>query len=90
MLSITIGVNNKKFIFSQIGIKTIYLTKGFCRDVFMNIKLEHASIIDKNISSFAYGVMEIFNFFVGKVTFGSPCIWTWPTDVKSQFTFKYK
>ena len=35
----------------------------------MNIKLEHAFIIDDKISSFAQAFMEIFNFFVSCVTF---------------------
>ena len=39
----------------------------------MDIKLVHASITGKKISSFAQAVMEIFNFFLGCVTFGPPC-----------------
>ncbi len=33
--------------------------------MFLNMKLRHASIIDKKISSFARAVMEILNFFFG-------------------------
>jgi hypothetical protein len=54
---------HKNFTSSHIGRKTIYLTKGLFRHVFMDIKLEHASIINKKISSLAQAVMEIFNFF---------------------------
>jgi hypothetical protein len=39
----------------------------------MDIKLVHTPIIDKKISSFARVVMEIFNFFFGKLTFAPPC-----------------
>ena len=38
----------------------------------MDMKLEHASIVDKKISSFARTVMGIFNFFLNKVTFEPP------------------
>ena len=36
----------------------------------MEMKLEHASIIRKKLSSFARAVKEIFNFYFGKLTFG--------------------
>jgi hypothetical protein len=39
-----------------------YLAKGLSRLVIMDLKLEHASITDKKISSFARTVMEIFDF----------------------------
>ena len=50
-----------------------YLTNGLSRLVFTNINLEHASIIDKKIGSFAQTLMAILNFFVGCVTFGPLC-----------------
>ncbi len=34
-------------------------------------------LLVKKTSSFARHVTEIFNFFFGKVTFGSPCIYIW-------------
>ena len=72
MLSITIDLNKKNFTFSQIEKKTVYLTKGLSRHVFMDMKLEHTSIIGRKVSSFARAVMEIFNFYFGKLTFGPP------------------
>jgi len=44
--------------------KTIYLTEDLSRLVFMDMKLELASIISKKISSFALVVMEIFKFIL--------------------------
>jgi hypothetical protein len=40
----------------------------------MDLKCGHASIIGKKISSFTPAIMEIFNFFVGKMTYAPPCI----------------
>jgi hypothetical protein len=45
--------------------KTIYLTEDLSGLVFTNIKLEHASIIDKRISSFAQALVVIFIFRSG-------------------------
>jgi hypothetical protein len=64
----------EKFYFFTDRKKTIYLTEGLCRHVFMDMKLEHASIIGKKISSFAWAVTKIFNFYFGKLTFGPLCI----------------
>jgi hypothetical protein len=41
----------------------------------MDMECEHASIIDKRISSFAQIVIEISDFFLGKVAFGLPRIY---------------
>jgi hypothetical protein len=38
----------------------------------MDSDCEHASILVKKMSPFGRAVMEIFNFFLGKVTFGPP------------------
>ena len=50
-LSITIGFNKKISLFHREDRKkTMYLTKGLSRYVFMNIKLEHDSIIGKKLA----------------------------------------
>ena len=41
----------------------------------MDMKLEHASIICKRISSFARAVLQIFHFYFGKPTFGGQKKW---------------
>jgi hypothetical protein len=46
----------------------------FFRHVFIDIKLVHASISGKKISSFARPVMGIFDFFLGKLTFAPPVL----------------
>jgi hypothetical protein len=50
----------------------------------MDMKLEHASTIGKILASFARAVMEIFNFYFGKLTFGPPCIWPKSHDAKEK------
>jgi hypothetical protein len=50
----------------------------------MDMKLEHASIIGKKISSFARAVMKIFNFYFGKLAFAPPCIWPKSHDAKKK------
>ncbi len=62
------------WVFSYLWKSKIFVLKSivilnkwsFCRHVFMNIKLEHASVIDKKISSFARAVMKIINFLSAK------------------------
>ncbi len=53
----------------------------------MNVKLEHAFIIDKKISSFARAVVEIFKFFFNEVTFAPLCILFFPICEKVKFFF---
>ncbi len=72
MLCITIGLNEKNFTFLRIEKKAIYLTEDLSWHVFMDMKLEHASIIGKKIRPFARTVMEIFNFYFGKLSLGHP------------------
>jgi len=84
LLRITIDLNKENFTFSQIEKETVYLTEGLSRHVFMDMKLEHASIIGKKISSFARAVMEILNFYFGKLTFEPPCIWPKSHDTKKK------
>jgi hypothetical protein len=74
LLSIAIDLNKKNVIFSKSERKTIYSTEGLSRLVFMDMKLEHGSIISKKISSFVQALTEIFNFYFGFVTYGPPCI----------------
>jgi len=74
----------KKFYFFTDRKKTVYLTEGLSRHVFLDMKLEHASIIGKKISSFPRAVMKIFNFYFGKLTFGPPCIWPKSHDTKKK------
>jgi hypothetical protein len=47
LLSIAIDLNKKNVIFSKSERKTIYSTEGLSRLVFMDMKLEHGSIISK-------------------------------------------
>jgi hypothetical protein len=77
-------LQQEKFYFFTDRKKTIYLTEGLCRHVFMDMKLEHASIIGKKISSFARAVRKIIHFYFGKLTFGSPCIWSKSHDTKKK------
>jgi hypothetical protein len=72
LLSIAIDLNKNNVIFLNIKRKTIYLTEDLSRLVFMDMKLEHASIIDKRISSFALAVMEIFKFILVNWLLGYP------------------
>jgi len=83
LLSITIDLNKKKFYFLTDWRKKIYLIKDFFRHVFMNIKLVYVCIIRKKISSFTPAIMEIFNFYFGKLNFGLPFIWP-----KSHYIYK--
>ncbi len=64
MLSIAIDLNKKNVIFSNIERKTTYLTERLSRLVFMDMKLEHASIVSRKISSFGLAVIEIFKFIL--------------------------
>jgi hypothetical protein len=47
----------------------------------MNIKLEHTSIIDQKISSFARAVMEIFHFFLYRDSWVALYLGTKPTNI---------
>ena len=39
----------------------------------MDLDCEHGSIFGKTMSPFGHAVMEIFNFYLGCVTYGPPC-----------------
>jgi hypothetical protein len=74
----------KKFYYFTDRKKTIYLTEDLSGHVFMDMKLEHASIIGKKIRPFARTVTEIFNFYFGKLSFGLLCIWPKSHDIKKK------
>ncbi len=51
------------------------LNKDLSKHFFMKINFERASIVDKKIKLFARAVREIFNFLLGNMTFGPPCMY---------------
>jgi len=80
----------KNFTFSQIGKKTIYLTKGLLRHVFIDIKLEDGSIIDKKNQLVCSSRNEDNQCFFGEPTFGHPVHWIFPTCEKVNFFVEVK
>ena len=50
------------------------MPEDLSRNVFTNIKLAYASIIDDKISPFVHLFIEIFNVYFGYVPYGTP--WT--------------
>jgi hypothetical protein len=66
--------------------KIIYLAKGLSRDVFMNKKLEYASIIDKNDSSFDRHLAKIFKRLNAQLFMGHP-LEEKKNSSKQHFTF---
>jgi hypothetical protein len=72
-LSTNIDLKTNILLF-QIGRKTICLAKGLYRYIFMDMKLGHASIIDKKNQFFIASCDSDIEFILCCVTFGVPCI----------------
>ena len=68
----------ENFTISQLGKKTMHLTKLLTNLACMYLECGHTSILGKKISWFALAVMEIVNLLFNKVPFALSCILFFP------------